>query len=129
MGLSVNAQDDLESEYVNCVNTLLKILVDRIFSPILSNGFLYLFSETYRKEKHCLKVVHEYTRTIINKRKAEFYSDSKNYEQSVDSFGRKKRRAFLDLLLEYATRDSSFTEDDITQEVDTFMFEVIQLYF
>nr|AVM18974.1 odorant degrading protein 4 [Holotrichia parallela] len=123
MGTSVHAQDDVDSEYVKCVNFLLKVLTDRTYSPVLRNDLLYSFTETYRKEKYALKVVHDYTRTVINKRKADFFSDSKNYEASVDSLGRKKKRAFLDLLLEYSTKDSSLTEEDICQEVDTFMFE------
>ncbi|GFT66184.1 cytochrome P450 4V2 [Trichonephila clavipes] len=35
---------------------------------------------------------------------------------------RKKRKAFLELLLEHHLKDPSFTEEDIGMEVDTFMF-------
>lgn len=125
MGTSVNAQSDLDSEYVQSINYLLKLNIDRMISPLLGNEILYMFTESRRKEKRALKVVHGLTKSVINSRKSEFFSDSKNYEESVDSLGRKKRRAFLDLLLDYSIKDPSFTEDDIRQEVDTFMFEVI----
>lgn len=38
--------------------------------------------------------------------------------------GKKKRLAFLDMLLFASRGDSSISNDDIQEEVDTFMFEV-----
>ncbi|KAI4465949.1 cytochrome p450 family 4 [Holotrichia oblita] len=123
MGTSVNAQNDIDSEYVNSVKILLGILVQRSLSPILANDLLYPFTTTYQKEKAALKVVHGYTKSVISKRKVEFYNNSKTKDENVDSYGRKKKRAFLDLLLEYSANDPSFTEEHIQEEVDTFMFE------
>nr|AAT38512.1 pheromone-degrading enzyme [Phyllopertha diversa] len=123
MGTSVDAQNDINSEYVNSVKILLGILVQRSLSPILANDLLYPFTTTYQKEKAALKVVHGYTKSVINKRKIEFYNNSKSEDRNVDSFGRKKKQAFLDLLLEYSANDPSFTEQHIQEEVDTFMFE------
>ncbi|GJQ86420.1 hypothetical protein Trydic_g10328 [Trypoxylus dichotomus] len=123
MGTSVDAQNDIDSEYVKCVKILLGILVERSLSPILSNDLLYPFTKTYQNERAALKVVHGFTKSVISRRKTEFYNNSQNYHQSEDSFRRKKKRAFLDLLLEYSVKDPSFTEKDIQEEVDTFMFE------
>ncbi|KRT83475.1 cytochrome P450, partial [Oryctes borbonicus] len=122
MGTSVNAQSCNDSEYVRCVQLLLEILGLRMFHPFLSNKLLFRFTETYRKERRALKVVHNYTRSIIKRRK-EFLKNVERNENAVDSLGEKKRRAFLDVLLEYSAHDPSFTEEDIREEVDTFLFE------
>jgi cytochrome P450 len=67
-----------------------------------------------REFKRCLKILHGFTRKVINERNAEF--EASNYKAQ-------KRIALLDLLLKSKHEDNSLTFDDIQEEVDTFMFE------
>ncbi|GJQ82469.1 hypothetical protein Trydic_g14460 [Trypoxylus dichotomus] len=123
MGTTVDAQNDPDSQYMDSVNVLLGVLMDRTFSPILQNEFLYRFSRTYQREREALKIVHGYSRSVINKKMEEFQRPKQKEESPVDNLGIKKRKAFLDSLLEHASKDPTFTFEDICQEVDTFMFE------
>ncbi|KRT79166.1 cytochrome P450 [Oryctes borbonicus] len=122
MGTTVDAQNDLNSQYMESVNILSNVLIDRAFSPFLQNAFLYRLSGTYEKERQALKIVHGYARSAINKKMKEFGKPKEKEESPVDNLGIKKKKAFLDSLLEYAAKDPTFSFEDIRQEVDTFMF-------
>lgn len=121
MGTQLNAQDDTNSEYVKCVKAMNLMVIARTFSPWKMYDFPYRFSKEYRIEKYSLSILHGVTQEVIKRRRQEMGEGRK---EKQDEFGIKKRRAFLDLLLEAAAADSALTDDDIRQEVDTFMFEV-----
>ncbi|KAF2878640.1 hypothetical protein ILUMI_27529 [Ignelater luminosus] len=126
MGTKVNAQDKSESEYVNSVKAMSRIIMDRSLSLIKMFDFLYCFTNDYREENHALKVLHGYTKAVIKSRKQELMkasgiSDSPS--EIEDDLGRKKRKTFIDLLLQYNKDGQPISEEEIREEVDTFMFE------
>lgn len=125
MGTQLNAQDQTDSEYVKCVKAMNLIVIARTFSPWKMYDSLYRFSKEYRTEKYSLGVLHGVTKEMIKRRRQEMGESKK---EKHDEFGIKKRRAFLDLLLEASMSDSALTDDDIRQEVDTFMFEVTAMF-
>ncbi|XP_065578507.1 cytochrome P450 4c3-like [Artemia franciscana] len=112
MGKTVNAQEYSESPYVKAVCTMTSIVMSRATKPWLRPNFLYRFSSLHRQEKKCLDILHGFTNSVIKERK--------NISNKNKSKG---RLAFLDLLIQASDDGKVLSDQDIREEVDTFMFE------
>ncbi|KAF2878641.1 hypothetical protein ILUMI_27530 [Ignelater luminosus] len=124
MGTKVNAQEDSESRYVYSVKEMCRIIIERSLSAIKMYETLYRFSKDYKKEKQALDILHGYTNSVIQSRKEEVVkSNNEDHFSSEDDIGRKKRKTFLDLLLQYKKDGQPISDEDIREEVNTFMFE------
>ncbi|CAH0557341.1 unnamed protein product [Brassicogethes aeneus] len=124
MGVSVNAQQYNESEYVTSVKRQCRIMVKRLFSAVKSNNYLYLLTKDCKYEKNALKVLHSFTNSIIDQKLDEIKANPDlNKNNQDDGLGRKKKLAFLDLLLQCKIDGNPLTRSDLREEVDTFMFE------
>lgn len=102
---------------------------------------LFRMSNLYKEHQQCIEVLHEFSNRVIRERKAEIAEQNNNNnnnrsmknmnlsDESDDSkyeivdFPRKKRLAFLDLLIEASKDGTELSDEDIREEVDTFMFE------
>uniref|UniRef100_T1PFX1 Cytochrome P450 n=1 Tax=Musca domestica TaxID=7370 RepID=T1PFX1_MUSDO len=127
MGIKKNAQMQSESEYVKAVQQICHILHKRSFSFWQRNNIFFKFTQDGRKRDACLKILHDETHRVIKLRR-KMLEDSKitsmlEAEKSCDSFGQKKRFAFLDMLLISQMEGVPLTDREIREEVDTFMFE------
>lgn len=117
MGTSVKAQEDTNSEYVQSVKNMLDIIIGRVFSPHKMIDWVYYWTDDYRKEQKALQVIHSYTWDVIERRQKVILEEKETKE--------KKRKAFLDLLLEANCNGTRLSLEEIREEVDTFMFAVI----
>nr|CAD7405682.1 unnamed protein product [Timema poppensis] len=105
------------------------VVVKRSFQPWLHSNIIFWLSATGRLQRKSLAVLHGMSDKVIKSKKAEFIeakkSEKKNEsrEKQEDDFGVKKRRAFLDMLLETVQDGDLLTDDELREEVDTFMFE------
>ncbi|GLG96599.1 Cytochrome P450 4C1, partial [Gryllus bimaculatus] len=141
MGTPVNAQDEKDrSPYVAAIYDISELVVSRLMRPWLHPEFIYFKTKNGRRYQECLDILHSFTKRVIRERK-EYMKENPSILQESDDLvlslrycelvkkkemtvvGRKRRVAFLDLLLEASKGGTVLNDEDIREEVDTFMFE------
>lgn len=113
----------------------------------MQSDFIFRLTDDHRRHEECLKILHGFSYGVIRERKEQIKmeqkqkqskNDSNNNQLMLDengneirstsplvdeeeSFGKKKRLAFLDLLISASGNGSVLTDEDIREEVDTFV--------
>ncbi|XP_050308447.1 cytochrome P450 4d2-like [Anthonomus grandis grandis] len=123
LGVSIHAQEGENSDYVFAVKELCRIPVDRSFTALKRYDSVFRFTPDYKVYKKHLKIAHSFTNNVIMKRKRELESTKGNGNLEKDSLGRKRKMAFLDLILNSTVDGKPLSNEDIREEVDTFTFE------
>lgn len=102
----------------------------RMFDMLLRVDFFFKFSQLYRTMNRALKILHNFTDSVILERREQLL---RNPAAAVEpnhndiDVGEKKKMAFLDILLQSEVDGQPLSNLDIREEVDTFMFEVRQI--
>uniref|UniRef100_A0A4D5R9T3 Cytochrome P450 4c3 n=1 Tax=Scolopendra viridis TaxID=118503 RepID=A0A4D5R9T3_SCOVI len=123
MGCRLETQLNRDSEYLAAVDRMCRILYYRSARIWLSYDWLFKLTSVGRESKKCLEILHGFTDKVIQERKLERKTMSQPVSKPEDSItGRKKRLAFLDLLLEASDNGRVLSDEDLREEVDTFMF-------
>ncbi|KAK9744573.1 Cytochrome P450 [Popillia japonica] len=126
MGTPVNAMSSKQNHYVESIYAISEIITWRFFRPYITDFVFQFIPKGHEFQKH-LNVVHDFTRKVIAERKKRVTDNQsnthKNNNTEDDLLGRKKRMSFLDLLLESSDNGQVLNDQDIAEEVDTFMFE------
>ncbi|XP_004518433.1 cytochrome P450 4d2 isoform X2 [Ceratitis capitata] len=127
MGVKVHAQDNPDIEYVRAVASVAATMAKRFMTPTWRLDWLFRLTapNEYKKMMQETAVMHKFTNAVIMERRAalEQKQTSSADEPEVDDVGSKKRMALLDVLLQATHDGTPLSNDDIREEVDTFMFE------
>ncbi|CAO1419719.1 unnamed protein product [Diamesa serratosioi] len=150
MGQDINAQGDSESDYVKAVYEIGEIVLNRQVKFWLQPDLIFKFTKDYAKHQKCIEILHGFSNRVVRERKAQIQqielnkqqddlnnNNNNNNENFTDlnstarkalidddeTFGKKKKLAFLDLLIQASGNGTVLTDEDIREEVDTFMFE------
>jgi len=122
MGKKVHAQQtEGQNEYVEAVYQSTKLIMDRGMKPWQLFEFLYKHGEEGQRFYKVLEVLHKFTRKVIKERRELLAREKKELGEGESA--KKSRPAFLDILLTAESDGKPLDDEDIREEVDTFMFE------
>lgn len=120
--------------YVNAVHSLTETVFYRVMRPWLYPKFIFNLTPTGRKFKRDCEYVHKVAEEVIQDRKNKLDKSGFSNEQRNDGCGRFPERRYLDpkrryldfvdvLLTAKDDFDQGLTDQEIRDEVDTFLFE------
>ncbi|CAN7977802.1 unnamed protein product, partial [Ixodes persulcatus] len=96
-------------------------------TPWLLVDPIYYRTEHGKLYRRNVEVVHDFTRKVITERRKQLMSEkSASIQTKIDNneFQKKKLSTFIDILIQQCIDSNThLTDDDIREEVDTFMFE------
>uniref|UniRef100_T1J5A9 Cytochrome P450 n=1 Tax=Strigamia maritima TaxID=126957 RepID=T1J5A9_STRMM len=123
MGQSVNAQINSDSAYVRATDKMEYIFLKRQYNVLLWPDFIFYLSPLGREQTKTVKIIHAFSDKIIAERKKHYANNSNNNFSIEDNtrFKKKQHFTFLDILLQSRDKDDSLTDQEIRNEVDTFM--------
>ncbi|KAJ8030551.1 Cytochrome P450 4V2 [Holothuria leucospilota] len=126
IGLKLAAQEGGSSEYVEAVHRMSKIILERAMRPWCYSNFVFRQTPLGREHEECLRILHNTTKQVIHDRKLGIQEEGRKaviIDDKSREVRKRRRLAFLDLLIEVQKQDPSLTDEGIQEEVDTFMFE------
>ncbi|CAH1100873.1 unnamed protein product [Psylliodes chrysocephalus] len=112
--LGVNLKEKDSISYKQAIHKYGQLIPDRVVNPLLYSDFIYSKTKYHKQMKNVINILHDFSTNIIKERK-----EQKNtIEKSGISYSERKRLALLDLLL-----DKGLEDEEIREEIDTFIFE------
>ncbi|CAH1788897.1 unnamed protein product [Owenia fusiformis] len=106
--------------YIQCVYTITQLVTKRFRFLPYHNDIIYYLSPQGFQSRKAINFAHDFTKGVIKKRKQVL--ENKGAENGDG--GKRRYLDFLDMLLQTKDEDGNgLTDQEIQDEVDTFMFE------
>ena len=119
MGVSLT-EDSRGAEYITAAQRMGAVVMGRFWYPWLWSDFIFWLLGWKKEQDEAVGVLHSFTRNVIrDRRRARADADTGT---AAEEEGLSRRKAFLDLLLS-SEEGAQLTDEDVAEEVDTFMFE------
>lgn len=118
MGLSINAQENSNGDYVKSVEQMCQIVINRARIPYKRFNLFYSFTKDHKKQTEAIKIIDSFFYDIIRTRKKNITDNGMTYNKE-----NQLKSVFLDLLLKFY-EDDTFTLNDVKDEVNSFLFGV-----
>ncbi|CAH0629048.1 unnamed protein product [Chrysodeixis includens] len=122
MGVSIDAQEHSQSDYVQAIDELSRIVSMRMQIPFLGEDAIFNLLPLKTKQEKALKIVHDQTNGVINARRQELKKLNITSLNASDDVGIRNKHAFLDLLLLSEIDGHKIDDESVREQVDTFMF-------
>lgn len=122
MSSSIDAQYK-KSNFVDCIKSLTEIIIIRSVRIWYHFSFLFYLSSYGWVEKKSISYVNNFIKSIMDsKRNDKAANKEQSKKEEPSDIGAKKKLALLDLLFEVQSKNPKFTDKEILDEVNTFMF-------
>ncbi|EGT55334.1 hypothetical protein CAEBREN_32828 [Caenorhabditis brenneri] len=115
MGINVDAQHNPSHPYVKAVEGFNKLSVTHAMKAHLQNTFLFWILGYQKQKDEYVRIMKKFTGDVIAERKSALESGE------IEKHSSKRDMNFFDILL-CSEETKHWSEEDIREEVDTFMF-------
>ena len=144
MGVSLDCLEKPELEYITYLEKCKQMLFERVVTPTQWLPTFWI-TPSGKRAKQIVDFMHNFSRDVIIERKRYILDAAENNLDNLDSvlnkmkivdsskgeseeddqnlYIKRRKLAFIDILIYNHLKNPSFTIDDIREEVDTFMFE------
>ncbi|XP_008543199.1 cytochrome P450 4C1 [Microplitis demolitor] len=133
MGITTKENDPDRENYKMAVQRIGEIIYYRSFRPWLMNNWIFGLTAKGREHAESLKVLHDFANKIIKDRKEyheqtggkylnDFMITGGNTSSQSNGSTKRKRLAFLDLLIAASKQGLGIDDQGMREEVDTFVF-------